>query len=210
MNDLAEPRLSTRRAALTVIGGSIVGGAVIGALWSWLAPAIHGVVALTRGGDRLRAYLGNDADLFFLSAFLLVGMLCAAAAIAAVLVWQWRAHRGPLMVAALAAGAGLAAGAAAAVGAAIVHLRYGTIDVAGAPVTPEHRVHYVIEAPPVFFAQSPLHAAMTILFPAAVAGLIYALMAVATARDDLGAWPPVEEPVLRPPVTAESALPSAQ
>jgi hypothetical protein len=35
-------------------------------------------------------------------------------------------------------------------------------------------------------------------------------MAVSTQRDDLGAWPPVEEPTMGPPVTAESALPSAQ
>jgi hypothetical protein len=36
------------------------------------------------------------------------------------------------------------------------------------------------------------------------------LMAVSTQRDDLGAWPPVEEPVIGPPATAESALPPAQ
>jgi hypothetical protein len=40
--------------------------------------------------------------------------------------------------------------------------------------------------------------------------LIYALLAVSTARDDLGAWPPVNEHVLGPSVTTESALPSAQ
>ncbi|MBL3753149.1 DUF2567 domain-containing protein, partial [Mycobacteroides abscessus] len=48
----------------------------------------------------------------------------------------------------------------------------------------------------------------TILFPAAVAALVYALTAVSTARDDLGAWPPVEVPAFVPPVTAESAPPS--
>ena len=79
-----------------------------------------------------------------------------------------------------------------------------------APVSPEHRVHYVVEAPPVFFGHSPLQIAATILFPAAIAALVYALMAVSTARDDLGAWPPVEEPVIGPPVTAESAQPPAQ
>ena len=126
-------------------------------------------------------------------------MLGVLAVIAAVLVWQWRAHRGPVMVAALAIGAAAAAGAAAGVGALLVHWRYGTIDVAGAPVSPEHRVHYVIEAPAVFFGHSPLQIAATVLLPAAVAALVYALMAVSTARDDLGAWPPVEEPVLGPP-----------
>jgi hypothetical protein len=106
-----------------------------------------------------------------------------------------------VMAGALAVGAMTAAGAAAAVGARLVRLRYGAIDIAGAPVTPEARVHYVSEAPAVFFGHSPLQAALTILFPAAVAAMVYALIAVATPRDDLGGWPPVD-------VTAASAGPS--
>ncbi|KUI02107.1 DUF2567 domain-containing protein [Mycobacterium sp. IS-3022] len=208
MNDVAAPRISRVRAALTVMAALAVAGALVGALWSWLAPPIHGVVALTRGGDRVRAYLGNEGDHFFVAAFLLVGMLCVMAVVAAVLVWQWRAHRGPVTLAALATGCMLAAGTAAGLGALLVHLRYGTIDVAAAPVTPEHRVHYVVEAPPVFFGHTPVQAALTILFPAAAAALVYALTAVSTARDDLGAWPPVEVPAFVPPVTAESAPPS--
>jgi hypothetical protein len=179
-------------------------------LWAWLAPSIHGVVALTKSGERIKAYLGNESDHFFLAASLLVGMLGAVAVVAAVLVWKWRAHRGPAMVAALAIGTAAGAGVAAGVGAVLAHARYGAIDIAAAPVSPEHRVHYVIEAPPVFFGHSPLQIAATILLPAAVAALVYALMAVSTQRDDLGAWPPVEEPVIGPPATAESALPPAQ
>ena len=38
-----------------------------------------------------------------------------------------------------------------------------------------------------FFARGPWQVATTLLFPAAVAALTYALMAVATPRDDLGA-----------------------
>ena len=77
-------------------------------------------------------------------------------------------------------------------------------------MSPEHRVHYVVEAPAVFFGHSPLQIAATILFPAAVAALVYALMAVSTARDDLRRLAAGgTEPVLGPPVTAESALPSA-
>jgi hypothetical protein len=114
------------------------------------------------------------------------------------------------MAAALAIGSAVAAGAMAGVGAVLVHWRYGAIDIAGAPVSPEHRVRYVIEAPAVFFGHGPLQIAVTILFPAAVAAFIYGLMAVSTQRDDLGAWPPVEEPTIGSPVTAESALPSAQ
>jgi hypothetical protein len=208
MNDVAAPKVSRRQAAVQVVVALSLAGAAVGAVWSLLAPPIHGVVALTRDGDRIRAYLGNEGDHFFVAAFLLVGMLCAVAVVAAVWVWQWRAHRGPVMTAALAAGCALGAGAAAAVGASIVRLRYGTIDVAAAPVSEQQRVHYVVEAPPVFFGLSPFQAALTILFPAAIAALVYSLTAVSTPRDDLGAWPPVEEPAPSSP-SQDSLLPQA-
>lgn len=198
---VAPPRISRIRAALVTVVGLAVGGALTGALWAWLAPPIHGVVALSRSGnDRVRAYLGNEGDHFFTGAFLLVGMLTVLAVIAAVLVWQWRAHRGPVMIGGLIVGSIAAAGAAAGVGAVLVRLRYGVIDVAAAPVSPEHRVYYVTEAPAVFFGHGPWQIVATVLFPAAVIALVYALIAVSTARDDLGAWPPVEEPVLPAPI----------
>ena len=84
------------------------------------------------------------------------------------------------------------AAAAAGVGAVLVHWRYGTVPFETAPVTPQNRVYYFAEAPPVFFAHGPLQIATTLLFPAAVAALVYALIAVATPRDDLGAWPAQE------------------
>jgi MFS family permease len=210
MNEVAPPSISRRRAVTVTVVGLAVAGAVIGALWAWLAPAAHGVIALTKSGDRVKAYLGNEADHFFISAFLIGGMLCAIAVVAAVLVWQWRAHRGPVMTAALAIGAAAAAGAAAGVGAVLAHWRYGAVDIAAAPVSEEHRVHYMIEAPAVFFGHSPLQIAATLLLPAATAALVYALLAVSTARDDLGGWPPVDEPVVGPAVTVDGALPSAQ
>jgi hypothetical protein len=206
----APPRTSLARAVVTVVIALAVTGAVAGALWAWLAPSIHGVVVLAKGGDRVHAYLGDESDKFFFTPFLVVGMVSVVAVVAAVLVWQWRAHRGPVMVAALAVGAAAASGVAAGVGAVLMHARYGTVDIAAAPISPEHRVHYVVEAPPVFFSHSPLVAVVTIIIPAGVAALVYALIAMATARDDLGAWPPIEEPVSGPPVTVESALPSAQ
>jgi len=210
MTDVEPPRFSRRRAALTTVVGLTVAGALVGALWAWLAPSIHAVVALTKSGNRVKGYLGNESDNFFTAAFLMVGMASVLAFVAAVLVWKWRAHRGPVIAAALSIGSAAAGAAAAGVGAVLVHWRYGTIDMAAAPVSPEHRVHYVIEAPAVFFGHGPLQIATTILFPAAVAAFVYALMAVSTQRDDLGAWPPVEQPVLGPPVTTENALPSAQ
>jgi hypothetical protein len=210
MSDLVPPRISRGRAAVTVVVAMALTGALIGALWAWLAPPVHGVVALTKDGERVRAHLGTEADNFFVAAFLVVGMLCVMAVIAAVLVWQWRAHRGPLMVTALAVGGAAAAAATTGVGALIVHWRYGSIDVGAAPVSPDHRVHYVIEAPPVFFGHAPLLVAVTILFPAAIAALVYALTAVAIARDDLGAWPPIEGDELDPMLTAGSVPPSAQ
>ena len=209
-NRIVPPRISRRRAVAIVVAGLTVAGALIGSLWAWLAPPIHGVVALTKSGERVKASLGNEADHFFVAAFLIVGMLGVIAVVAAILLWQWRAHRGPVMVTALTIGAAAGAAAAAGIGAVLVHWRYGAIDIAGAPVSPEHRVHYVVEAPAVFFGHSPLQIAASILLPAATAALVYALMAVSTQRDDLGAFPPVEEPVIGAPITAESALPSAQ
>ncbi|MBJ7385861.1 MAG: DUF2567 domain-containing protein, partial [Mycolicibacterium sp.] len=37
----------------------------------------------------------------------------------------------------------------------------------------------------------PLQIALTIVFPAGLAALAYALCVLSTPRDDLGAWPPV-------------------
>jgi hypothetical protein len=89
-----------------------------------------------------------------------------------------------------------AAGAAAGVGALLVRWHYGPVPFDSAPVSPEHRIFYYSEAPPVFFAHGPLQIATTLLFPAAIAALTYALLAVATPRDDLGAWPPLERPLV--------------
>jgi Protein of unknown function (DUF2567) len=199
------PDISGRVAAVRVFVGLLAAGAVVGALWAWLAPPIQGVVALTRAGDRVRAYLGNDSDHFFLGAFLQVGLLGVLAVVATVLVWQWRAHRGPVQVAALAAGMAGAAGVAAGVGAALVHWRYGSIDVDAAPVSEANRVHYVMEAPAVFFGHGPLVIAVGILLPAAVAALAYALLTASTSRDDLGAWPPVEYAGVYPPIPVAAA-----
>src|SRR5258705_10325473 len=106
MNEVAPPRISRRRAVAPTVVGVTVSRALVGALWAWLAPSIHGVVALTKRGDRVKAYLGNESDHFFVSAFLIVGMLGALAVVAAVLLWQWRAPPGPAREAALAIGAG--------------------------------------------------------------------------------------------------------
>ncbi|MUL84595.1 MULTISPECIES: DUF2567 domain-containing protein [unclassified Mycolicibacterium] len=203
------PRVSRQRAVMIVMAGLAVAGAVLGALWAWLAPGVHGVVALARSGDRVHAYLGGESDHFFTAAFIFVGMLVVLAVVAAVALWQWTPHRGPALVAALAAGCALATAVAAGVGAALARWRFGSLDIAGAPVTPENRVHYVVEAASVFFGHSPLQIAGTILFPAAIAAMVYALIAVSTARDDLGAWPPQETRLPLPPIRADVAGPSA-
>ena len=208
MNEVAPPRISRARAAVTVVVGLAIAGAALGALWAWIAPPIHGVIALTKSGNRVHAALGAETDNFFNAAFLLVGLVVVLAVVSAVLVWQWRPHRGPVLCTALAIGSAAAAGAAAGVGALIVRARYDIIDIAGAPISPEHRVIYVTEAPPVFFSHSGWLIAASILFPAAMAALVYSLIAVSSSRDDLGGWPP-EEPVLPPPVTVDGVLPSA-
>ncbi len=122
---VAAPRVSRRAAVVRVVVGLVAAGVVVGAVWAWLAPPIHAVVALTRDGDRVRGSLGDESDHLFLGAFLMAGLLGAVAVVAATLAWQWRAHRGPVMVGALAVGAMAAAGVATGVGAALVRWRYG-------------------------------------------------------------------------------------
>jgi hypothetical protein len=198
------PAISRGRAALILALGLTLCGAAVGALWAWLAPPAHGVIALTKSGERVRAYLGTEADHFFVAAFLMLGMLCVLAVIGSTAAWQWRAHRGPLMLTALCVGVGAAAAAAAALATVLVNARYDAIDLDGAPVSPEHRVHYVAEAPAAFFGTTPLQLATTLLVPVATAALVYAVCAVAAARDDLGGYPPVEGLVLGTPVGTAS------
>lgn len=186
------PRLSHVAAGVRIVIGLALLGAVIGAAWAWLAPPIQIVIALTKGGDRVRGYVGDEADFVFLGAFMMTGLLFVLAVIAAVAAWQWRSHRGPILAAALSLGTLAAAGAAAGVGAALAHVRYGTVDVMAAPVSPEHRIFYTRQAPAVFFGSGPWQIAASVIFPVGVAALIYAMCALSTKRDDLGAWPPVE------------------
>jgi hypothetical protein len=40
------PRTSRRRAIVAVAAGLLPAGALTGGLWAWIAPPIHGVVAL--------------------------------------------------------------------------------------------------------------------------------------------------------------------
>ncbi|MCV7422807.1 DUF2567 domain-containing protein [Mycobacterium yunnanensis] len=193
------PRLSRVQAAIRVVAALVVAGVVVGLAWAWLAPPIQLVIALTKSGDRVRGYVGDESDLLFLGAFVMTGLLFVMAVAAAVATWQWRSHRGPVMVAALAVGSLLASGAAAGVGAAVARWRHGAVDVMGAPVSPEHRVFYTHEAASVFFGSGPFQIAASVVIPAGVAALVYALCALSTKRDDLGAWPPEEVPVLLVP-----------
>ena len=200
------PRVSRRRAALTVAAGLLPAGVLVGGVWAWIAPPIKGVVALTHSGERLHDYLGSESDHFFVAAFLMLGLLNVVAAVAAVLAWQWRAHRGPGMVAALSAGMTAAAAAAIGVGVFLAHLRYGTVDFATVPLSHDHPLHYFTEAAPVLFGSSWLQIACTLLLPAATAALVYAVPAAATSRDDLGGYPPVE--AVCPQAESTTATPS--
>lgn len=186
----AAPRRSRAAAAVTVVVTLAVCGAVLGAAWSLIAPPIHTLTALTKAGERVDGFLGKEADNMFVAGAMMIGLLSAFAVVSSVAVWQWRAHRGPVLVTALWIGQVAAAGAATGTGALLAHWRYGTPDHQGVPLSPENRVHYFTEAPPVFLGHNGFQIAVTLLLPAALAALGYALMAVATPRDDLGAWPP--------------------
>ena len=192
---VAPPKLTHRAAALRVTIGLALAGALVGVVWAAVVPPVHGAVVLSRKGERVSGFIGDESDRVFLGASLMVGFLAVLAVVAVVLVWQWRAHRGPLMAAALALG-GLASGALApGVGAVLAHWRYGAVDIGTAPVSPEHRVYYTVEAPPALFGHSPWLVAATVVFPAGICALVFALCVLATKRDDLGAWPPAESAV---------------
>lgn len=199
------PRRARARAVAITGLGSALTGVLIGGVWAWIAPPIHAVVALTRANERVHDYLGNESEHFFDAPCLMLGLLTVLAVVATVLVWQWREHRGPGMVAALSAGMVTAAAAAAAIGALLVRLSYGALNFDAVPLAKGPSVAYVVQAPPVFFADAPLRAALTLLWPAAVAALVYAVLAAADARDDLGALPLADRPSDAPPAGAGEA-----
>lgn len=187
----APPVRSRRAVAVKLVVALAVCGVLLGGVWAWLAPPIHTITGLSKSGERVDAFLGKESDNQFVAVAIMVGLLAFLAIVSAVLVWQWRAYRGPVLAAALWIGQVVAAAAATGTGAALAHWRYGTPD-RGVALSPQNRVAYFTEAPPVFPGQHPLQIALTLLLPAALAALVYAFLAVAYPRDDLGAWPPSE------------------
>ncbi len=185
---------SRTRAIAVAAAGVAATGVLIGGLWAWITPPIHAVVAITRAGERVHEYLGPEINHFFDAPCLMLGLLTVLAVVGTVLVWQWREHRGPGMVVGLSAGMLAAAGAATAVGAVLVRVRDGALNFDAVPLLGSPSVAYVVQAPPVFFSDQPLQAAATLVWPAAIAALVYAVLAAANARDDLGALPVVEPP----------------
>jgi hypothetical protein len=169
-------------------------GVLIGGWWAWIAPPLRAVVALTHAGERVHDYLGSESDHFFVAPCLMLGLLTVVAVVASVLVWQWREQRGPGMVVALSIGLVIGAAAAVGVGALLVRLRYGALDFGAIPLSSDHKVAYVVEAPPVLFAHGPLQVALTLMWPAGIAALVYAVLAAANARDDLGSRPVADQP----------------
>ena len=191
-----------------VVLGLTVAGALIGGLWGWIAPPIHAVVALTHSGERVHDYLGSESQHFFDAPCLLLGLLSFLAIVAPILVWQWRESRGPGMVIALVVGLLTGAAAAAAVGAGLVRLRYGALNFDTVPLSGgEHKVAYVVEAPPVFFSHALLPLAATLIWPAGIAALVYAVIAAGSARDDLGGRALADQPTDALPVEPEASVP---
>lgn len=211
---MTDPAHTTRTLPARVIAlaglAPVATGVLVGALWAWIAPPIHAVVALTRAGERVHDYLGNESQHFFDAPCLMLGLLTVLAVVAAALAWQWRARRGPGMVVALATGLLTAAAVGAATGAALVRIRYGALNFDAVPLpkgpsVTGPSVAYVIQAPPVFFASDALRIALTLLWPAAIAALVYSVLAAADARDDLGAIPPRDRSSDALPVGAVNA-----
>jgi hypothetical protein len=187
------PHTSRLRAVVTTALGVSAAGVLIGGLWAWIAPTIHAVVAITHSGERVHDYLGNESEHFFDAPCLMLGLLTVLAVVAAVLVWQWREHRGPAMVIGLSIGMVIAAAVASATGAVLVRLSYGALNFDAVPLSGSPSVAYVIQAPPVFFSHGPLQVAVNLIWPAAIAALAFALLAAAHARDDLGGLPVADQ-----------------
>ena len=191
-----------------VVLGLTVTGVVVGALWAWIAPPIHAVVALTKAGERVHDYLGGESGHFFDAPCLMLGLLTLVGIVAPVLVWQWRESRGPGVVVGLVVGLMTCAAVAAAVGAALVRLRYGALNFDTVALSGgEHKLAYVVEAPPVFFSHAWLPLAATLIWPAGIAALVYAVIAAGSARDDLGGLPLASEPAGALPVEPEASVP---
>ncbi|WP_078288091.1 DUF2567 domain-containing protein [Mycobacterium sp. D16R24] len=201
VDQVAPPRFSHLRAAAIVLGGLTAAGALVGALWSVIAPGVHGAIADTRDNGRVFVHLGNEADNYFIATTMLMGMATVVAVIVSAAAWQWRSHRGPMMVGALTLGALAGSEVAAGVGAALVRLRYGVLDIAGARLEEGHRIKYVVEAPAVFYGHTTAQIAVTLALAPCLAAVTYMFCVVACARDDLDAWPPVKVPVYRAPAT---------
>jgi len=149
---------------------------------------------ITRAGERVHDYLGSESGHFFDAPCLLLGLLTVLAVVGTVLVWQRREHRGPAMVLGLSLGMMLAAAAAAGTGALLVRLRYGALNFDAVPLSGKPSVAYVTQAPPVFFCLDLTQVAVTLMWPAGIAALVYALLAAADARDDLGVLPVADRP----------------
>jgi hypothetical protein len=191
-----------------VVLGLTVTGVLIGGLWAWIAPPIHAVVALTKSGERVHDYLGSESGHFFDAPCLMLGLLTLVGIVAPVLVWQWRESRGPGVVVGLVVGLVTGAAAAAAASAALVRLRYGALNFDTVPLSGgEHKLAYVVEAPPVFFSDAWLPVAATLIWPAGIAALVYAVIAAGSARDDLGGRALADEPTDALPVEPEASVP---
>jgi hypothetical protein len=89
----------------------------------------------------------------------------------------------------------------------LVRLSYGALNFDAVQLSGTPSVAYVIQAPPVFFSDQPLSAALTLIWPAAIAALVYALLAAADAHDDLGGLPATDRPPQ--PLPADPEAPAA-
>ena len=65
---------------------------------------------------------------------------------------------------------------------------------------------YTTEAASTLFGHSPWLVAVTAVFPAGIAALVFAFCVLGTRRDDLGAWPPVSAAVRVPNVPQVEAV----
>ena len=151
-----------------MFAGSVGAGVFAGIVWALWVPAQQVLVvdpgsAVLLTGENLHRF---DAAAMFACAGMLVGVLTAAAS------WTVRRSRGPVLLAALLAGAGAGAGAMAAAGLGVQMLRFSTVSGAG--------VGDVVATAP------GLGTPLVLVFQPIAAAVVIAVLALLSPYDDLG------------------------
>lgn len=166
---VALPRKPEVRAAATVGLVSVLLGALGGIAWGLMAPAQQLVVVTADRGVPLTGESSHEFD--SLAMFLCIGGVVGA--ISAILAWQWRTRRGPILFAGVLIGTAVGGVVMWPIGEWTARLRH--------PLPHNPQVHQIVSMAPSIGSDTAFYAAPF------VAALVIAGLAMLSSRDDLGA-----------------------